>query len=153
MNDPIHLQWAAIFERCVDEHHKLATCPGLRTRCLGHAEADLALHQLGREWLVHHGHLTAPVQQDSGSRPDVYVTSQVYAVGGHTALIGDFVRALQVNARTKPHLVVTNLHGHNTGELSLEILARMEMSAECVHLLQGPSLVERLEQLLEKMDE
>jgi hypothetical protein len=130
-------------ERLETSMRRLQSRPGLGSRAFGVPEWDWELWRMGRSWLAaHSGDLDAR-PDDADQRPDVYLATHVYELGGHTALIGDFVRALDRPA----HLVLTDLSTSPSSTVSAKILARVGLSASSVTVLPGPSSMDRLQQL------
>jgi hypothetical protein len=134
-----------------DLRHKLARLtaePGLGGNAIGVPEWDRELWSLGRKWIESNSGKLA----QSGNKPaervnDVYLATQVAADGGHTALIGDFVRALADEPGTSPHLILTNLVGENPPPLAESIRERTGIAASNIIVLRDGSLGERMEQL------
>lgn len=126
---------------------QLQAQPGLGSRALGVPEWDWRLWRMGREHLARRAPspeaepppaiLTSPVR-------DVYLATQIYDVGGHTALIGDFVRAL---GNASAHLIVTDLFGQNSSPVPEVVVSRLGLPASQVSVLPGPSHGDRLRQL------
>ena len=111
-------------------------------------------HQLwkhGRAWLDEHGGGSGDISsRTAGEGPDVYLASHVYNHGGHTALIGDFVRARPDHAASA-HLVLTNASSKEPSEFTPEILARIGIPADRTTNLKGGSLDERLDALFARL--
>lgn len=117
--------------------------PGLGRRALGVPDWDARLHMLGKQWVLEHpGNFQGPGAREG----DVYLATQLYAAGGHTALMGDFVRAL---GSRNPHVILTNLLGHNKSNVSEKILQRLGVPGENVRILTGPEPEARLNELME----
>lgn len=118
--------------------------PGVGSVGLGVPAWDARLWQLGREWLE-----ASPPSSDGTASygPDVYLATQVYEVGGHTALIGDCVRALA----TPAHLVLTALTPEAPACVSPVVLDRLALPASCVTMLPGPSVLDRVRQLFAEL--
>jgi hypothetical protein len=91
---------------------KLQRLPDLGGLALGVPQYDGELWRLGQGRLRSRENVGL---RDSPAltkqRPDVYLATELYQHGGHTALIGDFVTALSgIGEQTSPpHLVVTNI--------------------------------------------
>ncbi len=84
---------------------------------------------------------------------DVYVASQLYSEGGHTALIGDFVDALAENGEgPDPSLIVTNIHGQHEGGLDEVIQRRTRISVGRTRILMEGGLSKRLESLADELE-
>jgi hypothetical protein len=119
----------------------------LGQRGLGVIDADRELWRIGGEWLAAH---RQPRIDDGDS--DVYIATNIYKGGGHTALIGDFVRALSTDgAAGPPKLIVSNTRGHSPATVDEDAQARTGISASDTVHLRGPSLVDRLDQLFETL--
>lgn len=128
---------------------QLQSRPGLGSRPLGVPEWDWRLWRMGRERLAHRP--PSPREAlDPGPRRvrDVYLATQLYDIGGHTALIGDFVRAL---GRESAHVVVTDLLGQNPAPVPDVIVSRLALSSGQVTVVAGPSHAERLDQVLARL--
>jgi hypothetical protein len=133
---------------------KLQAEPTLGGPGMGIAEWDWRLWRLGRRCLASLGvpPFAASVGgaasgQGAGPR-DVYLATQVYADGGHTALIGDFIGAL---GGENAWAILTDLGNGNPRPLPETILSRMKLPADRVILLDGPSHAERLDQLFAEL--
>jgi hypothetical protein len=114
---------------------------------LGVIYADRELWRIGGEWLAAH---RAPRSDDGDS--DVYVATNIYKGGGHTALIGDFVRALSTDGAVGgPKLIISNTSGHSSAAIDEDAQARSGILASNTVRLRGPSLVDRLDQLFETL--
>jgi len=143
--------WNATLEESQQELQRWRAHSGLGARALGTREGDWKLWRLGRDWLA--GKDTSMYDAESMSGrpgPDVYLASQLYPDGGHTALIGDFVRALD-SEEASPHLILTNIHGANSSPLPEEIRSRTAIPAANITFLEGDSLFERLQQLFPQL--
>jgi hypothetical protein len=109
---------------------------------------DWKLWQLGRAWLHANGTSSKTQVTAPAGGGDVYLATQLYANGGHTALIGDFIRAQEAT----PHLILTNVSKHNKPTLPAPILDRLGLVAEQVSILSGTTtLLEKLAQLMEQL--
>lgn len=137
----------AIFAECQKELHRIAALPGLGNRALGVRECDWKLWRIGREWLAGQAEPRTGAKQAGA---DVYLATHLYVDGGHTALIGDFVRALDAGAGNS-HLILTNLHLLNSQPLAEEIRARVALPAAQIHFLEGESPAHRLESLFRQL--
>ncbi|MBP7948974.1 MAG: hypothetical protein KA004_04910 [Verrucomicrobiales bacterium] len=120
----------------------------LGSRALGVPGWDVQLWQHGRELLQTGGQ---PELETARSETDLYLATEIYANGGHTALIGDFVRALSAGGASNPHLLVTNIHQHTKKNLPEKVRVRTGIPAENILILDGPSLSERLTELVRHM--
>lgn len=127
---------------------RLQAQPGIGKKALGVADWDRDLWQMGRTWLKSHG-----CDSTSSSFPmggDLYLATQLYANGGHTALIGDFVHALGAGGMHS-RLILTDINTRCPHPLPAEIIERVGLPAENITILAGPSLDERLDQLMERI--
>lgn len=120
---------------------------------LGWQKGDQILYRIGQDWLAKNGAGGSAAANNHG--PDVFVASLLYPIGGHTALIGDFVRALAVISPTAPppHLIITNCHKEQAPVLSPEIMERIAIATDRIDILPGPELIDRLEQLLARLSQ
>jgi hypothetical protein len=125
--------------------------PGVGGLALGLREHDWQLWRLGQEWLERHETRTlgVPLAARGGYGPDVFLATQLYQNGGHTALIGDFVSALTPTAEGEPppQVILTNAFHENGETLPETIRVRTGVAAENAHILRGPTLEARLDQL------
>ena len=138
--DPDH--WGAILETYHTRMVQLQTNASLGKRALSVSGWDWKLWQVGRARL-HSREPHSNVEPLTGG--DVYLATQLYANGGHTALIGDFIRAQDA----MPHIIVTNVSKHNKLALPDSILERLGVGAEQVTILSGTAtLLEKMEQLM-----
>jgi glycosyltransferase involved in cell wall biosynthesis len=124
--------------------------PGIGRIPAGLPQIDWRLWRLGRS-------LIAATDGDAGQgnattpRPDVFLATELYGDGGHTALIGDFVAALAEAPGAAPaHLVLTQ-SSHRAATLPEPIRIRTGIARENLHGIEGPSLRERFDQLLALM--
>ncbi len=115
---------------------------GLGVKAIGFPELDEKLWRLGRE-------LISETKSVQGNGPDVYLATQVYADGGHTALIGDFVRALGDEKNTK--LILSDLENTNSLPLPEAIRSRLAIVPENISILTGETLAVRLEALVAQL--
>ncbi|MDQ6914016.1 MAG: hypothetical protein M3128_14205, partial [Verrucomicrobiota bacterium] len=83
------------------------------------------------------------------SGPDVYLATQLYVDGGHTALIGDFVRALGQEKTAR--LILTNIENLNPAPLPETIRSRLAVAPKNISILTGESLAVRLESLVAQL--
>ncbi|MCC7180567.1 MAG: hypothetical protein IT177_19465 [Acidobacteria bacterium] len=128
---------------------QLQSRPGLGSRPLGVPEWDWRLWRMGRECLAQGG-ASCPAAPEAGPGRvrDVYLATQLYDIGGHTALIGDFVRAL---GHESAHVIVTDLLGQNPTPVPEQIVSRLGLSSSQVTVVAGPSHAERLDQVLARL--
>jgi hypothetical protein len=117
----------------------------LRSWALGVPEWDWRIWRIGREWIARHGETVDRSSDSERPGADVYLATQVHEHGGHTALIGDFVRAL---AGSSPHLVVTDVHEHSDDTISDAVRARLGLPASAITVLRAASLAARVDLLL-----
>src|ERR1017187_797555 len=121
--------WEAELKRLGDLMTRLHARAGLGSRALGVPEWDWQLSRIGRGWLAAHDDSQPQLQSNDhepgyARRPDVYLATQVYDLGGHTALIGDFVRALDgtptagEQAGASSTLILTDLYKLNSAPVS-----------------------------------
>jgi hypothetical protein len=129
---------------------------GIGGKALGVPELDWQLWRMGRQWLSRNAPEIALAQvspsRSSPQGPDVYLATLVYEDGGHTALIGDFVRALGDHdthslPATRPHLIVSNIGEDEPPANSDSIASRVDIPSENITYLQGATLQQRLENL------
>lgn len=146
------VDWSATLDKCQKELHRWRAQPGLGARALGARECDWALWRMGREWIAaHDAEMCHRAETASaGFGPDVYLATQLYPDGGHTALIGDFVRALD-SKEERAHLILTNIDGLNSSPLSGKIRSRTGIPADNITLLDGRSLFDRLQSLFAQL--
>jgi len=120
--------------------------PGI---AVGMPELDRQLWQHGRQWLERRGfgvHGRRPPRDDG---PDVYLATDVYREGGHTALIGDLIAARRDGNDAR--LILTGVSAENAQGPSSIILRRLGIGAEKITVLNGATLDERLDQLFEQL--
>jgi hypothetical protein len=120
----------------------------LRSWALGVAEWDWRLWRIGREWIARYGEMPDRFSDSEHPGADVYLATQVHEHGGHTALIGDFVRAL---ASGSPHLVVTDAHEHSDATIPETVRSRLGLPASAITVLRAPSLAARVDRLFETL--
>src|SRR5580765_6508852 len=121
MTDP-RSQWADELRRFQRQMSRLHARTPLRSWALGVPEWDWRIWRIGREWIARYGETLDRSSDSERPGADVYLATQVHEHGGHTALIGDFVRAL---AGGSPHLVVTDVHEHSDETISDVVRARL----------------------------
>lgn len=129
----------------------LQKAPGLGTLACGWQRGDDRISAIGRQWLDD-GDLKIEASKVPPG-PDVFVATTLYPVGGHTALIGDFVRALAeiTPGAPSPQLVVTNSNVEHIAPLAPETAARTAIEPGKIDILPGPELEDRLDQLFERL--
>lgn len=115
---------------------------GLGAKSIGHPDLDQELWNRGRELLR-----KKTAANENG--PDLYLATQLYAGGGHTALIGDFVRAL--GGEKTSRLILTNLDNSNSAPLSEDIRERIAIAPENIVVLEGATMEERLQALVRQI--
>ncbi len=108
---------------------------------IGIAAWDTALVRLGEDLMTSCG---AGDAVDIAPCRQVYLASCLYDVGGHTALIGDMVRALGTDA----HVVITDFERDTPLPLAEAVRQRLALPAERIHVLAGPALPDRFAQAL-----
>lgn len=140
----------AELEQIRGQIHQVHTVPVVGARAFGVPELDARLWALGRQWLqeIKPREAAAPGPGDGG--PDVYLATEVHLHGGHTLLMGDFVRTL--GHERLPHLILTGLHGTVSGGLSAEVQERTGIAAGRTHLLATGTLGTRALELLRLLD-
>jgi hypothetical protein len=114
--------------------------------CFGDAEVDELCLLIGRRWLETYR------PDRKGVNPsrlaDLYIASTLYEDGGHTPLIGDFVRAMPARCA---FLAVTNL-ANQPGGLSENILRRVALKPSQVEVCQKINLEEKFAWLIDVID-
>lgn len=150
MNTPIQQPagesgWNAVLSDYLERMRLLHRQPELGRRALGVAGWDWRLWRAGREWLRQNPVAPGPAPATAGG--DVYLATQIYAQGGHTALIGDFVRVLDGAGGGNSHVIVTNIIGHNKQSVAENIRHRLGVPPGNIVVLDGPSPAGRMEQL------
>lgn len=118
---------------------------------LGFPRLDRAAWDYGKARLEGLG---LPSGQAGASReagPEVYLATELYRDGGHTALVGDFVRARAARGR-RAHLIVTNA-AREARPLSPDIRARTGLAAADITELLDGSLEDRFVALANKLSE
>ncbi len=140
-------EWLELLECARAAQHRVSMLPGLGRMAIGLRRWDTALLRMGREWLADHPNPDPP--NESSAAGDVYLATQIFPAGGHTALIGDFVRALA--SPRAPHLILTNLNAANSAPLEERIWRRTEIPPENITLLLGPSIFDRMEELFARL--
>lgn len=135
--------WGTILETYLTRMSQLQKDNSLGKRALGVPGWDWKLWHLGRAWL-NTNRVATPLPPSSGG--DVFLTTQLYVAGGHTALIGDFIRSLGGT----PHIILTNICNHNKPTLPDQILDRLGVAANQITIFSNPTtLLQKLEQLME----
>ena len=128
---------------------RLRKVPGVGGLAASLPEWDGELWRMGRERLRSRWKPWSDMA-DEGS--DVYIASQLYADGGHTALIGDFVRALSgMKEHSSPRLIVTNIHHQHGVGLEESIQSRTGIRRDRTSVLAGESLGDCFDQLAEEL--
>ena len=141
--------WNVILEDYLERMWGLHRQPELGRRALGAAGWDWQLWQAGRELPGQYPKVDGPTPATAGC--DVYLATQIYAQGGHTALIGDFVRALDGDEGGRSHVVATNIHGHNKPNVAENVRHRLGLPLDHITILDGPSPADRLGQLVRRL--
>lgn len=136
-------------QRLYDAMTRLQAPPSVGATTLGEPDWDLRLHHLGRQRLGRLGFQPAePPRPGARRERDVHLSTQVYEIGGHTALIGDTVRA---RADADAYVIVTNLLDQNPLPVPDVIVSRLGVPADRVTVLPGPSIEDRFDQLAERL--
>jgi len=136
-------------ERVQKEVRRIQNKPTLAGIALGLPHLDRDAWRHGRSRLAAHGVSQSPAER-SFQGPDVYLCTQVYNQGGHTALIGDFVRARRLHS-PRPHLIVTAAGSQQPVPIDAAIQARTGIPDTRTTVLNEGSLDERLELLLGRL--
>jgi len=137
-------QWAAEIRRMQRQMSRLHARTPLRSWALGVPDWDWRLWRIGREWIAQHGDTLDRSTGDAPPSADVYIATQLHEHGGHTALIGDFVRALGSGST---HLVVTDVHEHSDETVSEDVRSRLGLPASAITVLRASSLSTRVDLL------
>ncbi len=151
MAESVATRRSAEIERCMSAMFRLIDRGLPRLRALGTPEWDAQLWAIGREWLAAERPEARAAAHADG--PDVYLATQLYADGGHTALIGDFVRALDPArgpgqpAGASSRLILTGMLGPDPFPLPDAIQSRVVLPADRVTIVDGPTFGDRMEQL------
>lgn len=139
------IAWNDLLQNAVSQFERLYHHPGLGKKALGLPEMDALLWKKGHEWLTAH---TAEIGETSFEHgPDVYLATMVYSNGGHTPLIGDFVKALDPEA-TSSHLILTQQGGEDHEPLAEKIRIRTHIPQANITHLKGETFADRLEDLV-----
>jgi len=129
---------------------RLQAHPAVGAPALAVPEWDRLLWRIGRDQVATR---RPALSQDlaPARRParDVYLATQVYEIGGHTALIGDMVRA---RPAADASIIVSNLLEQNPPTVPDVIVSRLGVPSARVRVLPGPSLADRLGQLLDVLE-
>ena len=137
----------SILDRVQQEVRRIQKKPGLRRVALALPDLDREVWRHGRAWLVAHGAVGSEAVSNSAPEgPDVYLATHLYIGGGHTALIGDFVRARRGRSPS-PRLFVTNVSLPTPTVMNAEICARTGIPDSSTVVFTEGSLDERLELL------
>lgn len=170
-HSPIHLKWLVrrrlaagkidkalgVFPLVIEQ---MQLDPKTAGRAVGCRTADKLCLEIGRHVLRHTG-AADPTPRPKGELPDVYIASEIYPAGGHTAVIGDFVTA---SRRRRAWLLLTDYrncgiepqaatlfrtkignrrvrvapHGSQSAKLRWLITMLQELAPERVFLFQHP---------------
>jgi hypothetical protein len=133
-----------------EQVQRLQKDPGLGRIASGLPEHDLQLWRLGSSRIEAARDARRAPPPGETTPGDVFLATELYKGGGHTALIGDFVTAL-ASARPDdpgPRLFLTDLFGRIALPIPESIRSRTCVPQESIHVLPGPSLAERLDQLI-----
>ena len=128
--------------------------PGLGTQAFGWQKGDKIVSSIGQAWLDEHS-ARFGARKDGPPGPDVFIATTLYPNGGHTALIGDFVRALAEIAphSPRPHLIVTNCNLEHREPLAPATVLRAAIDRDRIDVLRGPHFGDRLDQLFARLME
>ncbi len=138
-----------VLDQAYNHLHRFDTVPALGTMALGVQKWDARLWRMGGEYLATlTSRSMSSLELPAGQGPDVYLATQAYKAGGHTPLIGDFVRALDAHQGAASQLIITNIHGENPAPLPEAIRCRLCIPSVNITILQGPSLYDRLQELM-----
>jgi hypothetical protein len=140
-------QWGTILEQYHQRMTLLQQHPTLGKRALGVKGWDATLWQLGQAWLKQ----ATPAPTSAPSGGDVYLATQLYSNGGHTALIGDFINALDDSGGNQSHVLLTNVAQHNNKALPETIVQRLGIPAQHCHILRAKLWRERLDELMQRL--
>ena len=145
----IHLSdkagWNDLLEQAVRDFETLYYHPGLGSKALGFPETDALLWKKGHAWLTAHAAEIGETSFENG--PDVYLATTVYANGGHTPLIGDFVKALDPEGSSS-HLIITKQDGNKTDPLPEKIRHRVNLPTSHIIQIESETPADRLEELV-----
>jgi hypothetical protein len=110
--------------------------------CLGSAELDDLCAHVGKEMELRTlgGSQSGQFTADHHGLTDIYIASHLYDSGGHTALIGDYIRA---SPNRRAFLIVTNLD-NSSDEMGDSILDYMGLSSAQVALCPETTLAKKL---------
>ena len=115
---------------------------------LGSPQADELCQLVGRRYLearAASGREDVSAGTGADAVQDIYIASGLYGGGGHTAVIGDFVRN---SAGRRALLLVTNIYG-SMNNIAPSILARTGLDASHILVCQEHSLAGKLGWLLD----
>ncbi len=110
--------------------------------CLGSAELDDLCVHVGKEMASRtpDGSRSGRFSIENHKVTDIYIASHLYDVGGHTPLIGDYIRA---SPERRALLLVTDID-NRLGEVRDSILAYMGLSSAQVALCPETTLAKKL---------
>lgn len=108
----------------------------------GLPQLDAICQEIGRTFLQ-------PFETSTPANPslDLYIASEIYAIGGHTSVIGDYVS--QHPTRTA-HLLLTN-HRQRQPTLTSQILARTTLPADRVEICAASNWIGKLQWLADRI--
>jgi hypothetical protein len=145
--------WGDALNRLREQMRGLQTTPELNSLAIGWQKGDWLLSHIGRQWLSDRVARVADSAEFRPNGPDVFIATTLYPIGGHTALMGDFARALAeiTPEALSPHLIVTNSNREHIEAPPSETTARTGVDLDRIDILAGPELADRLEQLFERL--
>lgn len=133
INDTMLRAWSVALERGV--------------LSFGATELDDLCLLIGRNWLDTHRpertHVVPPTQP-----LDLYIASQLYADGGHTPLIGDFIRSIPERQAV---LALTNTN-NESGDVPETILRRIRLTLSQVEMCRSPGFAEKFAWLIDVIE-
>jgi hypothetical protein len=114
---------------------------------IGAAEIDDLCRLVGRRWLDTHR------PEQAGATPtahpsDLYIASTLYEGGGHTPLIGDFIRSMPTRQAV---LALTNL-ANEPGNVSETILRRVGLTSSQVEVCHSTGLEKKFAWLIDVIE-
>ena len=107
----------------------LAECSPVWRMSVGWRGGDETCDVIGEQILVEAGEFEVGEPDDL----DLFIATQIYAVGGHTAVIGDYVRASE-SARAAVILTGTVEREIHNGYPPAEIIERLAIGADCLRV-------------------
>jgi hypothetical protein len=132
----------------------------LRRHAIGVPELDRRLVTLGREMLRplwdEQPAAANAAGADQPRGPDVYVATHLQSVGGHTRVLGDFLRALDAppeGSHPASHLFLTDFYDFPGGAAPEEIPRGLGFAPDRARVLSGQSPAQKLRHLLRHLME